>query len=579
MASLFIASSYSFPSSSLVLRKNPPIKFSPLPKHPFGRRTHLPFSLTSTPRSIKPLRSSNKDDPEGQPPSSSSVAVVSEKQDDGDDAQNSGLAAEVELGEENDSGERENQQEMDWKLDEEFKKFMGNPSIEAAIKLEKKRADRKLKELDRESSDNPVVGLFNRVVRDSLAREKERLEKAEEAFKALDLNKLKNCFGFDTFYATDVRRFGDGGIFIGNLRRPIEEVIPKLEKKLSEAAGREVVLWFMEEKANDITKQVCMVQPKAEMDLQFESTKLSTPWGYISSIVLCVATFGTIALMSGFFLKPNATFDDYLADVVPLFSGFVTILGVSEIATRVTAARYGVKLSPSFLVPSNWTGCLGVMNNYESLLPNKKALFDIPVARTASAYITSLVLAVAAFIADGSFNGGDNALYIRPQFFYNNPLLSFIQFVIGPYTDDLGNVLPYAVEGVGVPVDPLAFAGLLGMVVTSLNLLPCGRLEGGRIAQALFGRNIATLLSFGTSLLLGIGGLSGSVLCLAWGLFATFFRGGEEVPATDEITPLGDDRYAWGFVLALICFLTLFPNGGGTFSSSFFSDPFFRGDL
>ena len=115
--------------------------------------------------------------------------------------------------------------------------------------------------------------------------------------------------------------------------------------------------------------------------------------------------------------------------------------------------------------------------------------------------------------------------------------------------------------------------------MTSLNLLPCGRLEGGRIAQALFGRNTATLLSFGTSLLLGIGGLSGSVLCLAWGLFATFFRGGEEVPATDEITPLGDDRYAWGLVLSLICFLTLFPNGGGTFSNPFFSDPFFRGGL
>ena len=34
--------------------------------------------------------------------------------------------------------------------------------------------------------------------------------------------------------------------------------------------------------------------------------------------------------------------------------------------------------------------------------------------------------------------------------------------MIGPYADDLGNVLPNAVEGVGVPVDPLAFAGLLG---------------------------------------------------------------------------------------------------------------------
>lgn len=67
---------------------------------------------------------------------------------------------------------------------------------------------------------------------------------------------LKSCFGFDTFFATDVRRFGDGGIYIGNLRKPIDEVIPKLEQKLSEAAGREVVVWFMEEKTNDITKQV-----------------------------------------------------------------------------------------------------------------------------------------------------------------------------------------------------------------------------------------------------------------------------------------------------------------------------------
>ncbi|TYI41325.1 hypothetical protein ES332_A01G012300v1 [Gossypium tomentosum] len=517
-----------------------------------------------------PLKSSVKDEQATETESTAHSAVAVESKEPRDETQ--GPNSEETEG-------KEDQQEMDWKTDEEFKRFMGNPSIEAAIKLEKKRADRKLKELDRESNGNPIVGLFNKVVRDNLAREKERLEQAEETFKALDLNKLKSCFGFDTFFATDVRRFGDGGIFIGNLRRPIEEVIPILEKKLTNAAGREVVLWFMEEKTNDITKQACVVQPKAEIDLQFESTKLSTPWGYVSAIALCVTTFGTIALMSGFFLKPGATFDDYLADVLPLFGGFISILGVSEIATRVTAARYGVKLSPSFLVPSNWTGCLGVMNNYESLLPNKKALFDIPVARTASAYLTSLVLAIAAFISDGSFNGGDNALFIRPQFFYNNPLLSFVQFVIGPYADELGNVLPNAVEGVGVPVDPLAFAGLLGMVVTSLNLLPCGRLEGGRIAQAMLGRSTATLLSFATSLLLGIGGLSGSVLCLAWGLFATFFRGGEEMPAKDEITPLGDNRFAWGIVLGLICFLTLFPNGGGTFSNPFLSDPFFRGDL
>lgn len=77
--------------------------------------------------------------------------------------------------------------------------------------------------------------------------------------------------------------------------------------------------------------KACVVQPKSEMDLQFESTKLSTPWGYLSAVALCVATFGTIALMSGFFLKPDATIDDYIADVIPLFGGFLSILGVSEV--------------------------------------------------------------------------------------------------------------------------------------------------------------------------------------------------------------------------------------------------------
>lgn len=156
-------------------------------KKPIGEKTHLSFSLNSKPSSRKPLRFSiNKDEQESEPTSSTSpsVAVVSEKPSEGNDTQ------ETDLGKEGDTEEKEKRQEIDWKTDEDFKKFMGNPSIEAAIKLEKKRADRKLKELDRDNSDNPVVALFNRVVRDNLTREKERLEKAEEAFKALDLNKV-----------------------------------------------------------------------------------------------------------------------------------------------------------------------------------------------------------------------------------------------------------------------------------------------------------------------------------------------------------------------------------------------------
>lgn len=87
----------------------------------------------------------------------------------------------------------------------------------------------------------------------------------------------------------------------------------------------------MTDRAKKPSVQVCVVQPKSEIDLQFESTSLSTLWGYLGAVLLSVTTFGTIALMSGFFVKPDASFDDYIADVLPLFGGFLSILGVSEV--------------------------------------------------------------------------------------------------------------------------------------------------------------------------------------------------------------------------------------------------------
>lgn len=193
MAALSIAS-----NSWLISYKERPYRSrsiaKPYSKSPLGRKTEGCFLTVSRPIARNRLRFSARDDLESEPSSSSSsVAVVSDEREGGNDSEKAEVSAggdEIE--------EKEKQQEMDWKTDEEFKKFMGNPSIEAAIKLEKKRADRKLKELDREGADNPIVGLFARIARENLAKEKERLEKAEETFKALDLNKV--CIIFSPFF-------------------------------------------------------------------------------------------------------------------------------------------------------------------------------------------------------------------------------------------------------------------------------------------------------------------------------------------------------------------------------------------
>ena len=53
---------------------------------------------------------------------------------------------------------------------------------------------------------------------------------------------LKSCFEFDTLFPIDVKRFGDGKLFNGNLRRLIKEVILILEKKLFDVVGKKVIV-------------------------------------------------------------------------------------------------------------------------------------------------------------------------------------------------------------------------------------------------------------------------------------------------------------------------------------------------
>lgn len=59
----------------------------------------------------------------------------------------------------------EKKQERDWRLDEDFKKFMSSPSIESALKLERKRAEEKLKEINNQDQDNFFKNIINFFVR------------------------------------------------------------------------------------------------------------------------------------------------------------------------------------------------------------------------------------------------------------------------------------------------------------------------------------------------------------------------------------------------------------------------------
>lgn len=115
-------------------------------------------------------------------------------------------------------------------------------------------------------------------------------------------------------------------------------------------------------------------------------------------------------------------------------------------------------------------------------------------------------------------------------------------------------------------VDPIAFAGWIGLLVTSLNLFPIGQLDGGHVAYAVFGEK-HRLIAGSTVAVLVILGLTGWRGWLIWALLSVAI-GYRHPPVINPEEPLDRKRKYVGWAAIVIFLLTFTPNpfeelGGG----------------
>ncbi len=112
-------------------------------------------------------------------------------------------------------------------------------------------------------------------------------------------------------------------------------------------------------------------------------------------------------------------------------------------------------------------------------------------------------------------------------------------------------MFPPAGTGSIIWLHPVAFAGWVGMLVTMLNLIPAGMLDGGHAARGLVGRNARRAVSFLAILLL---------LFLGHYLFAliAFFFSLQQHPGPlDDVSKLSTSRKLTSIVLVAIFILTV----------------------
>ena len=356
-----------------------------------------------------------------------------------------------------------------------------------------------------------------------------------QRISAEDLQAIQSIFGLDTFFVTETVPYGEGAIFKGNLRQEAEVVLPLLVEKLKEQVGSRYQLFLVEDPAEKPAVVVLpdpIVNYRASVGAQILAGALL--------VFSFVATLEVGANLLGFRLLDAP---GRWVEALPVAAGIFAILLVHETGHRWMAGKYGVRLSPAFVIPSLGIGTLGSLNRIQSPVPSRKALFDIAFAGPAASGILSLLVLLAGLKLSGS-----EGLYVPTEIFRSSILVGTLARLV------LGSQLQAEL----VPIHPFVAVGWIGLAITALSLLPAGQLDGGRIVQAVYGRKTAARATFITLIALAVAAIS-NVLALYWALLILFIAREPERPPQDEITETDGQRDALALLALFLMVMTLLP--------------------
>ncbi|RZM78965.1 site-2 protease family protein [Leptolyngbya iicbica] len=347
---------------------------------------------------------------------------------------------------------------------------------------------------------------------------------------------LEGIFGVDTFFRTETVPYDQGAIFKGNLRGEPEAAIATLTALADERLDRRFRLFLV---ADPQGKPAIVALPKTT------DPKPLTPAQKGFAVVMAIATGLTCLEASGILLGFDLlSTPDKWPQALPFAAGVIAILVAHEIGHWLMARQRQVKLSWPFFLPTWDIGAFGALTRIESVLPNRSVLFDVAIAGPALGGLLSFALLIGGLLL--SQPGSEFQLPV--EFFQGSVLVGTLAKI----------VLRDALTAPLVDIHPFVLLGWLGLIITALNLLPAGQLDGGRIVQSIYGRKTAGRATVITLIILAIASLA-NPLALYWAVLILFLQRNQERPATNELTEPDDARAALGLLALFLTLATLLP--------------------
>jgi membrane-associated protease RseP (regulator of RpoE activity) len=286
-----------------------------------------------------------------------------------------------------------------------------------------------------------------------------------------------------------------------------------------------------------------------------EAVRLTPPDRPLLHLALFLATFGTTLVAGALFHVDNAPPSDQWLSIakdpprwlvgMPYALSVLSILLAHEMGHYFACRYYRIQVSlPYFLPGLPILGTFGAFIRIRGPIPNRKALFDVGIAGPLAGFVVALPIFLYGMSHSRIIpmsEAGDT------EFFLGFPLLF------------LGAVhwfFPHLPEGAVLSLSPYLSAAWVGMLATSLNLLPAGQLDGGHLCYAI-SRRFHTRISRATL----VGVILLGALHRGWLVWAValLFLGERHPSLLNETVPLSQGRKALAILALMILLLSFMP--------------------
>jgi hypothetical protein len=343
----------------------------------------------------------------------------------------------------------------------------------------------------------------------------------------------------DLFAPSAGRLVGDRVILEGKLRVEPSVAVAELERRFDPAVHRAYLLEM------DDGRVALVIEPQRQSpEAPPPLIRSGIAWNVLLlALTLVTTTWAGASHRGGDVFRQPSHHWAGLWYSLPL----LLILGVHELGHYLMARRRGVDASlPSFIPVPFGLGTFGAVIRIRSPFPNRRAAFDVGIAGP----LAGLAVALPALIFGLQTSELVPASAGIGTQVTSSLLLGWIASWLA--TGDL-------TAADAIVFSPLAFAGWLGLLLTALNLLPIGQLDGGHIAYGLLGRRRARQVGLAALLLLVLLGIFYWSGWLVWAFIAFFLTGVQHDPAREEIRGISFSRRALGVAALVLLLLIMVP--------------------